>query len=100
VKNLSSMALGAILALSGTWLLSAMEPAPSGLQAGGLVAGSKVFGFNLLKGEGSGIKGLTDASPVAVRERSGRWALIEFPSLTTGPVWVNTDLVISYRSNP
>jgi len=66
-----------------------------------LSAGKKVFALVLDEPETA--RSLPEAGPVepiTIVGVQGRWALLETRGQTRGPVWVNFDQVVSYRTNP
>lgn len=99
MKNSSSMLLGAAAALALCWLVSAAAPAASPELPTQLKTGGTVFGFDVLSGGGKGLAGLSPETPVTVREMSGDWILVDFPTQKSGPVWVNGNMLVSFRTN-
>ena len=59
--------------------------------------GGTLFGFTVLKGQQPNLDGLGARSPVTIRKVMGNWVLIDYPTMTTGPVWVNLQNVVSFR---
>ena len=99
MKTFSSMLLGALLALGASWLVSAAAPNTPDKMPGGVTKGGVVFGLNLQAGATKGMKNLTENTPVTLMEIDGGWILVDFPGQSTGPVWINSAAVISYRTN-
>ena len=97
MKNLSLVLLGA--AVAAIAILSTSARGPLAPQAGmELRAGGSVFGLNLVKGTGDPLSGLTSNTPVKIRDVKGDWVQVDFPSMKTGPVWLNMNNIVSYRT--
>jgi len=100
MKSASLLLIGAGIALGASGLVSALRPPQGGMgipQA--LDKGSTIFGLNVLGGLGQDLNNLEDTSAVTIRDVSGRWLLIDSPSLKTGSTWINTGSIISFRTD-
>lgn len=94
MRTLPALLLGAATALGLAWLTSAASP-QAGLKPSSLRQGNVVFGLQLMKG----LDGLEARTPVTIRDRDGAWLLIDYPTKTTGPIWINTNLIVSLRTD-
>jgi hypothetical protein len=99
MKNSTSMLLGVAAALAVSWLASAASPAVPPDLPRQLKVGGTIFGFDVLSGGGKGLSSLSPDSPVTIREVRGGWFLVDYPTQKTGPVWVNSDMIVSFRTN-
>jgi hypothetical protein len=97
--HLPTLCLGAALTLAATWLISAAAPLPADDMPAELMAGSTVFGFNVLAGTGQALAGLEASTPVTIRELRGSWLRVDYPTQKTGPVWVNSSALVSFRTD-
>ncbi len=82
----------------GLWtLLAAAQPLGPDTLPAVLVEGTTMLDLNLAKGTGIGFAGLAADTPVAILEVSGAWLLLEFPTQTGGPTWVNSAGIVSCK---
>lgn len=104
MKNIAFALLGALVTLAAVGLSSAGPTAAQrGMQDGGRVPdevrqGGTLFGFTVLKGHQESLSGLGPRTPVTIRKMSGNWIQIDYPTQTTGPVWVNIQNVVTFRT--
>ena len=94
MRTLPAFLLGAATALGLVWLTSAATP-QAGLKPTSLRQGNVIFGLQLMKG----LDGLEPRTPVTIRDKDGDWLLIDYPTKTTGPIWVNTNQIVSLRTD-
>jgi len=98
MKNLALVLSGAALAAAAFALVSAVSPSPSvGDVPSDIGKGRVVTGFSVLPGSLPVLAGLDDNTPVTIRDVEGTWIEIDYPTQRTGPVWINTNLVVSFR---
>lgn len=93
---------GALAAVAGAVAVSAaLRPAPQDEVAPFLSPGRNVYG--LVLDEPDGTRSLPEVGfvePIKIVGVRGHWALLEVRGQTRGPVWVNFDQVVSYRTDP
>lgn len=94
MRTVPALLLGAATALGASWLASASTP-QSGTRPSSLRQGNVVFGLSLVKP----IDGLTALTPVTIRDRDGSWVLVDYPSMKSGPTWINLNQVVSLRTD-
>lgn len=61
--------------------------------------GMTIYGLQTTFDVEAALPGMTPFVGVRILGTEGRWALVEYPSQTRGPAWVNFDQVISYRTD-
>jgi hypothetical protein len=89
---------GAVAALVVTLALGAAGP-PTGDLPPHLTAGKTFYGIVFAQPDASPLGPLSATTPIKVLGSEGSWYLLEVPRQPRGPVWVNMDLVVSYRTD-
>jgi hypothetical protein len=89
---------GASLAAALT--LAARPPAPQQQIAPFVVPERAIYGLELSVPTRDLFPTLRSIDPVNIIGVEGKWALVGFRGLTRGPIWINFDHVISYRTDP
>lgn len=99
MKTVAFALLCAALATAAFPLSSALSaaPAPQEEVPEALNRGRVITGFSVLPGSLPVLKGVSKSTPVTIRAVSGKWVEIDYPGQVGGPVWINTDLVVSFR---
>lgn len=93
-----SALLGAVLAAGA--LFAAGRPAPALPDAPPDVAvGTELYDVQFSLRTQELFPSLTPARPLEVKAVRGSWLLLEVPGVPRGPLWVNFDQVISYKTS-
>lgn len=95
----------ALLTLSlaaATAALVAWRPAPAQEEVAPFLTNGKLV-YGLVLNEPDTARSLPDVGvvePMKIVGVQGHWALLEVRGQTRGPVWINFDQVVSYRTDP
>jgi hypothetical protein len=96
MKTIALTILGTLLVC----LAVGFTPAsPQGSVPVELRKGGTLFGFSVLRSTQPALDGLSPATPVSIRDVKENWILVDYPTQTSGPAWVNVDNVVSFRTN-
>lgn len=99
-------ALALLLLLSATSPASPSsypQPAPQdGVQAAApyVTGGAKIWGLRLAGTQTTAVESLSDQQFVEIIGAEGSWALVKHQGQTRGPVWINFDQALTYRTAP
>lgn len=98
-------------ALALVFLLSATRPAPEPHAplpaqeetvgaAPYVTGGTKIWGLRLAGLQTTAVETLGDQQFVEIIGTEGSWALVRHQGQTRGPVWINFDQALTYRTAP
>jgi hypothetical protein len=90
---LSLFGLGG-LAVTGRW--QAEAAAPGGPPE--LSPGARIYQLDATSDSHNALDSLSVTAPIEVLEVRGAWARVKVPTLPYGPVWLNFDQVVYYRT--
>ena len=93
------LALSTTVLASLATLLAARPPVQDEI-APFVVPEGAIYGLQLSHPTRELFPTLRPIDPVKILGTQGRWALVGFQGLTRGPIWLNFDHVISYRTDP
>ena len=85
------------LSVAALGLLARPETRPDDLPPH-VSAGVHIYGLELTRPTDEVLPGIGPATAVKVLGNEGKWYLLETPNQPRGPVWVNFDQVLSYRT--